>query len=294
MKKMIRCGILLVLLVVLCFYGYKTTFQQKEIQTVTMDANHVEEENTSLKKNVIQQRRDAILQDIITEDMSDYEKVKAIHDYIVTVSSYEKPIGLDAWILYGEKEQIEPTFLEKRASSILLYGFGYCEDYAAAIAVLLDGVKIPVRYLAGLGYARGRFMDHAWNLVEIDGVWYHLDATFDDSWSQHGSIQYNYFLKSDQSMLATHRFKENLLAMNVLSEEEAESIHKEFMGEEVCPSDYPATPSIPYTATRLDKEEIQYQLQQDRLLYEETYGIIDPQRYDATPPVFGNEGFNRP
>ena len=29
-------------------------------------------------------------------------------------------------------------------------------------------------------------IDHAWNLVELDGKWYHLDATWDDPMPDQG------------------------------------------------------------------------------------------------------------
>lgn len=296
MKKSGFAGILFILLGLLFVYGYQAGNKEIVNNTkVSKDADVTEhkQEEVAPTKNYIQVRRDEILQTIIREEMDTYERVKAIHDYLVTTASYEQPIGLEAWILYGEENQIEPTYLEKRASSILLYGFGYCEDYAAAMAVLAQSAGVEVRYLAGLGYAQGRFMDHAWNQVKIEDTWYHVDVTFDDSWSQHGYINYDYFLKSDDTMLATHRYGQALLTMGELDEKQMAMIQNEYMGEN-CPSDYPHTEPISYTSSRLDKENIQEQLTQDRIQYEENHGSIDPQRYDATPPVFGNEGFHRP
>lgn len=296
MKKSGLAGLLFLLLGLLFAYGYQagTTKVEKsnEISKDAEDIEHKQEEVITPTKNYIQIRRDEILQEIFREGMDSYEKVKAIHDYLVTTASYEQPIGLDAWILYGEENQIEPTYLEKRASSILLYGFGYCEDYAAAMAVLAQGAGIEVRYLAGLGYAQGRFMDHAWNQVKIDDTWYHVDVTFDDGWSQHGYINYDYFLKSDETMLATHRFGQALLDMRLLDEQQTTAIQTDFMGE-ACPYDREVLP-ISYTATRFDKEAFQQQLIVDRQSYEQVHGEIEPSRYDATPPVFGNAGFNRP
>ncbi len=39
--------------------------------------------------------------------------------------------------------------------------------------------------------------DHMWNKVLIDGVWYHVDCTYDD---QSDEVSYKYFLKTDAEM----------------------------------------------------------------------------------------------
>ena len=55
---------------------------------------------------------------------------------------------------------------------------------------------IPCEYVSG--YATG---GHAWNLVEIDGEWYHVDTTWDDPIpNREGYVRYDYFLKSDSYM----------------------------------------------------------------------------------------------
>ena len=41
-------------------------------------------------------------------------------------------------------------------------------------------------------------MNHAWNIVSLDGHYFHIDLTWDDSDDE--KISYNYFLKSDSQI----------------------------------------------------------------------------------------------
>jgi hypothetical protein len=45
-------------------------------------------------------------------------------------------------------------------------------------------------------------MNHAWNLVKLDGDWYHIDVTWDDAVSYPSYTSYDYFLQSDAGIIA--------------------------------------------------------------------------------------------
>lgn len=64
----------------------------------------------------------------------------------------------------------------------------------------MDRAGIPCELISG--WAGG---PHAWNIVQIDGEWYHVDTTWDDPIpNREGYVRYEYFLKSDAAMSFDH------------------------------------------------------------------------------------------
>ena len=110
--------------------------------------------------------------------MGEYERAKAAFDYLIQYTVMDDPIGLDLWRIYGGGE--EPiSFVEQRALSVLRFGVGSCEDYAAALTILLREMGLEAEYVPGLTYSlEGNLVDHAWTKAKIDGVWYHLTASW--------------------------------------------------------------------------------------------------------------------
>ena len=46
---------------------------------------------------------------------------------------------------------------------------------------------------------------HAWNLVNLDGAWYHFDATWDDPLPDViGRVTYNYYNLTDAQIKSNH------------------------------------------------------------------------------------------
>ena len=103
---------------------------------------------------------------ITTPDMTEYEKAKAAFDYLIELTYFEKPIALDIWRIRGGGEI--PSYVENKCLSVLLYGLGECEDYAAALAMLLRTMGMKAEYVPGLTYsAEGPLVDHAWTSSKI-------------------------------------------------------------------------------------------------------------------------------
>jgi hypothetical protein len=64
----------------------------------------------------------------------------------------------------------------------LLNGYSpVCEGYAKSFKYLCDLAEIPCITISGKAYSsNGSGGDHMWNAVELDGVWYMVDTTWDD------------------------------------------------------------------------------------------------------------------
>lgn len=118
---------------------------------------------------------------IVSDDMSDYEKARAFHDYVVNRAEYaEKSVQPDGALDYSADEYT--------AVGVFLNGRAVCSGYASAYAALLraSGIEAVV--------VNSAEMNHDWTMLKIDGDWYHADCTWDDA--ENGVI-YDYFLKND-------------------------------------------------------------------------------------------------
>ena len=131
----------------------------------------------------------------VEPEMTDVEKVLAVHDYLVQACDYDLE-GLNSNTL---SEEAYSTW------GVLIDGKAVCQGYAEAFCSLMTKLGID-SYFVG-----SRLMNHAWNLVFLDGSWYHLDSTWDDptfsgstfyrrknnDFADEGYVSHDYFLKSD-------------------------------------------------------------------------------------------------
>lgn len=133
---------------------------------------------------------DEIISEIITPNMTDYEKEKAVHDYLITNLEYDsRPTSMIA----------ESSF---SALGALETGIGVCKAYSELMALILNRAGVPCRIV--LGY--GNETEHAWNIVCIDGEIYHVDVTWDDPVTNHkrNTIRYDYFNLTDEEINGDH------------------------------------------------------------------------------------------
>ena len=87
-------------------------------------------------------------------------------------------------------------------------GVGVCEGIAKAVKVLLDELGVwCVIAICGNNPDKGIKYRHTWNIVRVGGVYYHLDATFDNTLGKNDQIQdirYDYFNLDDKSIFRDH------------------------------------------------------------------------------------------
>ncbi len=101
---------------------------------------------------------------------SDYDKIRAVHDYLCTTISY----SFDT--VYEEAD-------ERSGYDGLYHHTTVCTGYALLFQKFMDRMGIPC-YI-------GTGSNHAWNIVMLDGQWYHVDCTND---RRNGKVVYDYFL----------------------------------------------------------------------------------------------------
>jgi len=138
---------------------------------------------------------DKIVSESITPEMTDYDKVKAAHDYLVNLLEYDT----------RETHEIAPSSFS--ALGALETGIAVCNAYSELMTLILNRADVPCRIVVGT--ANGT--SHAWNMVSIDGLLYHIDVTWDDPVTnrKEKALRYDYFNLPDAEIERDHSWDRN-------------------------------------------------------------------------------------
>lgn len=108
-----------------------------------------------------------IINEVVTSDMNEIQKVLALHNYLVKNISYFG--GIKGFGKYQHYHTAYGAIVDKCA---------VCEGIAAAYCYLLSLVGINSTVVNGKT-ENSKDYDHAWNIVELDGKFFHIDVTWD-------------------------------------------------------------------------------------------------------------------
>lgn len=89
------------------------------------------------------------------------------------------------------------------------HGVGVCEGIAKSVKVLCDAIGLWCMIAhCGNNPAKGIKYQHTWNIVRLDGTYYHLDVTFDNTLSAESGgarlLRYDYFNLDDKQVFRDH------------------------------------------------------------------------------------------
>lgn len=150
------------------------------------------------------QKAKEIVKRVIKPEMTDLEKELALHDYIVlnTVYDYEN------YLLDKVPEESHQPY------GVLVNKVAVCDGFARTIQILLNMVGIESEFVHGDSDSEKGWYGHAWNIVKIDGEYFHLDVTFnnidkDDRKIKNDSITHTYFNISDRQISFDHRWEKS-------------------------------------------------------------------------------------
>ena len=124
---------------------------------------------------------------------SEWDKEKYVHDFICENIRYDK--------------------LKKPYSHEIIgplgHGVGVCEGIAKSVKVLCDGLGVWCIFAIWRNNPEiGIKYRHTWNIVRINGQYYHLDTTFDNTLGKNEdgstSIRYDYFNLDDKNIFRDH------------------------------------------------------------------------------------------
>lgn len=150
----------------------------------------LEEKEYWEKREELEAKAESIIADM-KPDMSEYEKELYVHDIIVNSCKYsdtENP-------------------LESSAYGALVTGLASCEGYAKSGKMLLDMLGIENYLMPGsANNDEQKTQSHMWNIVKINGKYYHLDMTWDDPVDQNKTdmSRHTYMNLSDEEIKKTH------------------------------------------------------------------------------------------
>ncbi len=137
---------------------------------------------TAVMATDLDTRARAIVLNITSDSMSQLDKERAIHDWIVNNTQYDKSYSI-----------YDPY-------NTLINHAGVCEGYSLLAQKMFTIAGIESIIVEGTGDGGS----HAWNMVHIDGKWYHVDLTWDDPVSSSDVLRYDYYNLTDTQMSADH------------------------------------------------------------------------------------------
>lgn len=149
-----------------------------------------------------------IFNNLIKSEMTDFEKELTIHDFLIKSSKYDyenylnNSIPESSYTPYG----------------LLFNHIAVCAAYAEVFMIFMTLSNIECHFVVGKTLdSRGNtfsnssiYSGHAWNIVKIDGKYYHVDVTFDNpNRNNIGMVNHTYFNVTDEFMDYTHKWKLN-------------------------------------------------------------------------------------
>ncbi len=162
------------------FISIQTTFDDSGEVNIKINKLYDQE-----KINKINQEVDKIINENIKDTMTDKEKIKTIHDYIINKTEYDKERNEKGTSEYSSNTAYGPLF----------EGKAICSGYADVMALFLNKFGIKNYKIAS--------KTHIWNAVLLDDQWLHLDLTWDDPVSNYGPIlDYDFFLVKSQDLIS--------------------------------------------------------------------------------------------
>ena len=124
-------------------------------------------------------------------------------------SEYEMALYLHDWLL--DQLEYDNSLKWSSAESALTRGLGTCQAYESAYAKLLSAAGIEN------AETRDTYDGHTWNAVKLDGDWYQVDCTWDDtSDNYYGDLdqRHLYFCLTDELMAIAHPGHEKIYSVD--------------------------------------------------------------------------------
>ena len=129
-------------------------------------------------RDLYEQKMAQMLAETCLPGMDDWLKALSVHEYIVLHTVYDEQLRLNT------------------GYDSLVGGSTVCYGYAMLYMDAMNRLGIPCQIVICENTGDG--FGHAWNLLQLDGQWYHVDLTWDDPAPNiHGYVSHANFVKTD-------------------------------------------------------------------------------------------------
>ena len=116
--------------------------------------------------------------------LSDVDKIMAVHDYLIDHIEYSNP------------------HIRSFAYGALIEGKAVCQGYAQSLAMILNNLNVECHTIVAMTKGSNPVL-HEWVRVKLDGEWYYIDLTWDDTpWAE--DKNYKYFLINTDMISRDH------------------------------------------------------------------------------------------
>ncbi len=122
-------------------------------------------ENEESKAYQIYNTAKEVLREIISDEMTDYEKVLSIFDYICVATVYDDDI-----VSYNEEELSFIAYKSFFLEGVFEEGLAVCDGFSKAFSLMCNMEGVDAFRITG--------SEHAWNKVKLDDKWYVVDITW--------------------------------------------------------------------------------------------------------------------
>lgn len=151
---------------------------------ISFERLYSKEEIIAIEKKVKE-----VIDTYITNNMTQTEKIRAIHDYIINNTIYDEAAAEKV------KNNSVIDFTAHKANGALLDGKAICGGYSDAMATFLNHLDIPNYKISST--------NHVWNYVYVNNKWLHLDLTWDDpvTNTHQNMLLHSFFLVTDEELM---------------------------------------------------------------------------------------------
>lgn len=132
-------------------------------------------------RELYEQKLAELMAEACLPGMTDWQLALSVHNYIIQHIAYDQ------------------TYEMKTGYDGLVNGTTVCNGYATLYMDVMNRLGIPCQMVICEDTGDGE--GHGWNLIQLDGQWYHVDLTWDDPMPNiYGYVSYDNFLKTDAEL----------------------------------------------------------------------------------------------